>query len=340
MVECTICGSPAARETGYNNQIFRHASAFSALRIRICQGCGFGEATPELENSILSDFYCYIYRRDDGPCPIDFARMGKYEGHSPRATSQLMLARQYADFRLDDCFLDLGPGRGGSFWHARRFLPSPKLIAIELSRGASQAYARLYGCTTYSTLAEAASNGVRGKIVLLSHSLEHVPGSALRTYLRELQTVMMPDSVMLIEVPHADLRIHEDVRGNDAPHLLFFSRDALQRVLVECGYKVLFCETCGPRYRPPVRETGSRSALHHRAANLYRRLPLRLRIGVAALRARLKTLARRPTDALRAVDAVLANENFAYGGEQRDCLRVVVRMAPSADNASGQGNGT
>ena len=59
---------------------------------------------------------------------------------------------------------------------------------------------------------------------------------------------MDKEGVLVIEVPHVDLRIHADIRGADTPHLIFFSIQSLKELLNKFNFDVLFIDTCGEEY--------------------------------------------------------------------------------------------
>ena len=63
----------------------------------------------------------------------------------------------------------------------------------------------------------------------------------------------------MIEVPHVDFRIHQDVRDFDSPHMLFFSKESLGGILADAGYEVIFLATCAAEYGTAV-SAGQRSS--------------------------------------------------------------------------------
>ena len=82
----------------------------------------------------------------------------------------------------------------------------------------------------------------------MSHFLEHYRLSDLTQLFNEIKSALDKDGVLIIEVPHCDMRIHSDVRNNDTPHLLFFSKDSLSLLLQKFGFQVLFIDTVGEEY--------------------------------------------------------------------------------------------
>ena len=78
-------------------------------------------------------------------------------------------------------------------------------------------------------------NEIKDKIdvLLMSHSLEHFPINDTHILFQDIHNVLADDGIVIIEVPHADLRIsnfHKE-RLNDTPHLSFFSLESLSKLI-------------------------------------------------------------------------------------------------------------
>ncbi len=78
--------------------------------------------------------------------------------------------------------------------------------------------------------------------------MEHYRLSDLNKLLSGLSLALAKNGVVVVEVPHVDLRIHAEIRGVDTPHLLFFSKDSLTILFEKYSFEVLFIDTCGPCY--------------------------------------------------------------------------------------------
>jgi hypothetical protein len=219
-------------------------------------------------------------------------------------------------------FVDLGPGIGHSFSAASFLLKSPTSVAIEMNNGLEKAYKRLFDIETYGTFNEFLDNNNKRqvKILLLSHSLEHFKLSWLEKFLNELKSVIAGDGVILVEVPHVDMRIHSKWRFNDSPHFLFFSKESLMKLFESHGWRVLFCDTVGASWEPASAEyvdTPSKKKTVRRVLREY--------LGVLSknvLPAKIQEAIRK---ALRGkyILSSLPGPEFSYGGD-RTCLRLVV----------------
>lgn len=272
-------------------------------------------ATPEPSDETLSAFYGEAYRALSGHSYLNLgATLSNPLNH--RSVAQVSLASAYCDFDANDTFLDVGAGEGTSFYAARAQLSSPKLVAIELSEGASEYYARNVGATVYPSLEGFATAGGRAKIVLMSHSLEHHRGSDLDKLFREIHDALSPDGVLLIEVPNIDLKDAPEKRFGDAPHLLFFTQPSLELLLKKHEFEVIFSRACGNLLSTPaapeVETTMQRTK--RRIINSVRSiLPVFL---MRAAKLGLQLL--RP-------ERVLSGVAGATYGAGRECLRVVAR---------------
>lgn len=108
---------------------------------------------------------------------------------------------------------------------AKLILPSPKLFAIELIDGASKFFSKKFDAITYRSIKEFINNtNEKAKILLMSHSLEHYQYTDLEETLLDIQNSLDEKGVVIIEVPHCDLRIHKHIRGNDTPHTIFLAK--------------------------------------------------------------------------------------------------------------------
>lgn len=146
---CPICKYTVSNNIiSYNDQGWNSSKTFEGLKLKYCEQCGFGFVDPVLSNEEVNNYYSQIYRAKNSPFYFNFnvnedIRLSKsYQYGDERSFSQLVLARSFVNFNNNDIFLDIGPGKGGSFTMAKLILPSPKLFAIELTDGASKFLAK------------------------------------------------------------------------------------------------------------------------------------------------------------------------------------------------------
>jgi len=134
---CPVCGSvDLVFGFKYTNQYWPHLEYLNKLHINACSSCGFGYSWPEIPDQVVNEFYRLEYRKFGSPFYIDYdSLLAKPLQLDKRALAQILLAKQYVDFKDGDLFLEIGPGGGGAFNVAEEVLPSPKIIGIELNEG-------------------------------------------------------------------------------------------------------------------------------------------------------------------------------------------------------------
>ncbi len=81
----------------------------------------------------------------------------------------------------------------------------------------------------------------------MSHSLEHFDIKDMEVLFCDLYNVLAEDGIVIIEVPHVDLRNNEviDTRFNDTPHLSFFSVPSLQKLIERFKFDICYMNTVG-----------------------------------------------------------------------------------------------
>ncbi len=319
--ECPACGAANQHEAlAYIDPFWADTEIFKGLSIRYCRECGFGFSVPDIADEVVNAFYARSYRGPGSPEPTDFQELSRPSGADLRSLSQLLLARQFVDFRSGDCFVDIGPGGGASFASSATVFEKPDMYAIELSEGAAAAYQREYGAKTFARLEDLMDAGHRPRVILSSHSLEHFKLKDLSGLLATIRAALVPDGVFVVEVPHVDLRIHSEMRYCDSPHFLFFSREGLRKVLEHAGFTVLFLEACAMPYDDWWSSVNGQSSEPPRS--LRGMLKSCLGILPKPVRYRLRQMRSVLNGGFRLRD--FGSENFSYGGN-RTCLRIVVR---------------
>ncbi len=326
---CSICSQPiSGKSHPYNDIGLTDYGIFNHLRVYHCNYCGFGFSAPELSEKTVNLFYEKQYRAKNSTFYFNFNESipeGLGDIRSDRSFAQIMLARAYCEFDAEDIFLDIGPGRGGSFKLAKALLQRPQLYGIEFSQGAKEFYLRNFGVVSHQSIDEFIKSGKQAKILLMSHSLEHYRLSELTNLFSALTPALAKNGVLVIEVPHVDLRIHSEVRGVDTPHFLFFSKQSLSLMLEKCGFDVLFIDTCGDEFKTVGEQAFSANSLSSKMKNylkpFYNKLhPRHQNLFRTFVRMIQKTISFR---------FVSQNEMkvlpvHSYGGN-RDCLRLVAK---------------
>jgi SAM-dependent methyltransferase len=222
---------------------------FAKLQICYCEDCGFGYSTPDVKSDLIDKFYSDVYRTSKQSVHhINFSRLKAPKiSQCQAAIEHLILARHFANVQSGDLFLDIGPGPGWHFHAATFFLENPTLYALEYSEDAAAAYRKLYGVKTFIDY-ESLIREIKPKrmnFISASHSLEHFRYDDLKILLNQMKEILHDDGIFIIEVPYADMRIHAEIRKGDSPHLLFFSKESLRKILSDSGYEIVFLNTVG-----------------------------------------------------------------------------------------------
>ena len=318
---CPICNNEITIDNiKYNDFAWNKYSLFSNLEIASCEICGFGFVKNKIDLSELGDYYSKSYRSKNSPFYFNFEKKINnrialdYAGD--RSFAQLTLARAFTKFNPNDIFLDIGPGKGGSLLFANKLFQSPQLYCIELTKGASEFFKVNHNAITFDNLDRFIKNGLRAKILLMSHSLEHYRVDDLIDLLNELKLSLFSDGVIVVEVPHCDLRIHKEVRGNDTPHLLFFSAESLKQLFEKNGFEILFLDTVCDFYEniQPVKGIRLKSKLR----SAYNKTPV---IFKNILRSFVRYIFKIKSKFNKQVKL----SQYTYGGN-RDTLRLVARI--------------
>jgi predicted SAM-dependent methyltransferase len=320
--KCPVCLGKISEEIiEYHDYEWQHTLLFDALEIRYCYECGFGFSTPDLALKDIERFYSSQYRQVPAYF-IDYKNFSKPFHPDYRSVAQLMLALQFCTWEINDVFLDVGPGTGASFNTAHKILKEPNLGAIEYAEGAVEAYQKQYHVSSIDSLDKYRETFKRQpKIVLSSHSLEHFTYTSAVNFLNDLSKIIDPSGVFIAEVPHVDFRIHKNMRNEDSPHFLFFSKSALSKLFSENGFEVLYLNTCGRIHEKNYGQVYSDVEQTVLKLTRFSKIMQFIKYGVKRMVNILGISGK----------VILRNDNFYYGGD-RDCLRIVARRLEVRDN--------
>jgi hypothetical protein len=253
---CEICNGDISNNLlDYNDfGLNDYGGIFKNVKLCFCKKCGLGFTLPIIDNDLLFNFYKYQYRSKTSTFHIDFDDLDDlhetFVDYSHKTTQQLVFINDYCSFKTNEIFLDIGPGAGPSFYIASIFLKKPQLYGIEITNGASEFFERfpLDKINILKSLDEFITLKNKAKVILMSHCLEHYQLIDLPKLFKDIKKALDTNGLLIIEVPHVDLRIHANVRGVDTPHLLFFSQDSLYKLLEKYGFELLFQNTCDKLY--------------------------------------------------------------------------------------------
>lgn len=145
----------------------------------------------EISCSQLNEFYEREYRKVGSPFYWDYGSTFEIPRSLPtRSKAQIYLATIFTEFLPGDIFLDIGPGPGDSLFSAGHLLNKPKLIAIEPNQVSASYYDRNFGAKSIASLSDMSASGLKAKIILLSHSLEHFRHSDLSILFKSINEVL------------------------------------------------------------------------------------------------------------------------------------------------------
>lgn len=233
---CPLCASEATLVSSYPAE---RSALFARLLVCWCQACGFGWV-PQLPFDL--DAY---YARDYAACTggvraIDPEALFCADQRPPRAAKlfdragrQIRLLEQTVAL---DHLLDFGAGPGYALAQSRAGCRH----AIEPDRACAK-YLDHIGAAIVALDALPADfyDGV-----LASHAIEHLTVATLLPTLHRLIDALKAGGVLYIEVPAAGLLRHV-VTTKQEPHTLFFTPEALKRLVARLGLDVVFAGAHG-----------------------------------------------------------------------------------------------
>ncbi len=218
---------------------------FRAARVHWNAEWGIGCSVAQPDPSELGAFYRDEYRQVMGK-----ARGVQHYLSSPNYRAQVRSQVEWVTGALEGPaaargrWLDLGAGYGLLLREVAQALPSWERLALEPDAAAREdltAIARVLGGQGPADLSDpdaAGGNLAALDVVSCSHVLEHVPDP--RAYVRALRERLRPGAWALIEVPNDDVdALTSPSRASDVPHLWFFSRPGLERLVSEAGLQVV-----------------------------------------------------------------------------------------------------
>jgi SAM-dependent methyltransferase len=209
----------------------------------VCPNCNFGFVDEYIDQQKIDLFYTEQYRERGS----NYRKKATFLPVIPiRAISQWTLVNLFYSFDDVGNILDIGTGYGYTFDVARKIFKRRKsYYAFEPDKH-TQNYLIKKGVNIYGDIFNKNTN-VKEKfdIVIMSHVLEHYNGCDVVPILRNIQNILTDNGIALIEVPNDNIEKIKTMRKNDAPHLSFFSIDALNSAIKNAGMNLLYINTCG-----------------------------------------------------------------------------------------------
>lgn len=253
--KCYICGNSRLNKSKYINAHFsflekNNRNVFEELFIYSCPECGFSYASPFLDESDLSSFYESDYGAEGGPHyqfkHINFFKKKNYI--NTRWLSQFLLANNYINIKEVKNFLDIGADVGCSFLTLKKlgvkanfFALEKGLIEVEELRKSNVVV--LEAKDRYLNIDKKYREYF--DLILMSHVLEHFNADCIEPILLNVKRYLKNGGIFICEIPNDDCKRY-DIKGeNHAPHLCFFSKTALEKMLNKLDFEILFISTVG-----------------------------------------------------------------------------------------------
>lgn len=220
---CPVCGDAGANILGP----YRHANAaFNGLRRAACTACEMGFASPMPDPAALTAYNSGYFLNAHGGAatqPVVIAFHSAINRLRSAHVERFLAAHSISVSSV----LEIGPGGGYFGRHWLKHHPGTKYYAIESDTSCHPKLLELG-----VRLASGPDDIVAAQIdlVVMSHVLEHVADPV--GFLRAMTARLRPGGVLFIEVPCRDWEHKEQ----DEPHLLFFDKAPMRRLLEDIGF--------------------------------------------------------------------------------------------------------
>lgn len=263
-VDTGVCPSCQGSEIGvlrrYRTNTAAGRKLFAGRDLARCGSCGLVWVTPMPDKGLVDAYYRTEYRK----C-VRYGVTASDVEQFPH-DNLFYLNRGRSSVALLDRFIEAKPSRamdiGAGFGHwlhaLREEHPACVTVAVELSEPAVK-HLRAIGQEVIDQPVESVlpRGDSRYDVVVLSHVLEHlVRPQDMLGIIRESLT---GDGRFFVEVPHIPEEYYRTCLDHvwapryDEPHTYFFTAQSLRGVLERAGFRVLFCDSAGPSYRPIAR---------------------------------------------------------------------------------------
>jgi len=201
----------------YENPIFSECS------LAICVDCEMVFASPMPSEATLKEYNAHYFSAAHGGQPTNRLAVAFFAGIAGIRHSYVNRFLVKYQITVDNV-LEIGPGPG---FFARRWLedmPQSYYFAVETDESCHQVLGKL-GVKIIDFAA-----APQADLVVMSHVLEHVPDPL--GFVRKATHGLRSGGALFIEVPCRDWE-HKPI---DEPHVLFFDKASMQRLLDDLGF--------------------------------------------------------------------------------------------------------
>lgn len=221
---CPVCDGTDVRAVAP----YRHSDpAFTALSRAVCGGCGMIFTSPMPDEEALAAYNARFWNAQ-GIVPAERMAGAFHSGLNRLRVAHVEKYLKSQRLEASTVF-EAGPG-GGNFarhWLARH--PGSRYHAVE-SDGTCHAALNAHG-VTLQRQPEDIPQDPPVDLVIVSHVLEHAPDP--RGFLRRMTAPLRSGGALFVEVPCRDF----EFKKKDEPHLLFFDKGPMSRMLHGLGFK-------------------------------------------------------------------------------------------------------
>lgn len=234
--DCILCGSADL------SQVSTKMRNGPQLITSICKQCSLIYTNPIPTSDVYYSFYTNDYEK----------YYGKSTASKPHAIQEPLIfssIKNFIDINHSD-YLEIGPGRGLTLYHANKLFRSAK--GIEPSIDFTNLLTKTYGLKVENNTFENFMASPRDKVDVVSmfHVLEHIydPYKGLM----DIRNILREDGLVVIEVPN----ILKPFRNLDTyflrfVHLYNFSPLTLRGLLEKCGFNILYEDDGGDDWSSP-----------------------------------------------------------------------------------------
>lgn len=246
---CPLCSVPFKETIPYLNAAYPEATTFQEMEIGVCGECGLGTAVPDISWEEMQPFYRNIYRAPGSPFEFPYLYHFDRLTVDDRALSQWLLLKMYRNFKPEDKFCDIGPGKGRTFQTAQFLGLDLEMVAYEPDRFSAPHLEKM----GVKVVEESFSHHSRVtpdeySAIIMSHVLEHFSGLEAEKVINLVKTMLREDGIFLCEVPNAPMGTLGRERKNDSPHLTFWTVRSLTRIAEMNGLRPLYISTVGETF--------------------------------------------------------------------------------------------
>lgn len=224
MSGCPVCREQSVRAMGP----YRHAhSVFDACSRSACDTCGMVFAWPMPGTDALSEYNSNYFARAHGGAPRDPVSLAFHSGINRLRVAHV---ERYAAARGIEPAQVLEVGAGGGHF-ARHWLERHQGCRYWAIESDVTMHSGLWALgVELCVQPEDMAPGVTLDMVVMSHVLEHTTDPA--EFLAMMTSRLRRGGALFIEVPCRDW----EYKDADEPHLLFFDKGPMHRLLASCGF--------------------------------------------------------------------------------------------------------